>query len=109
MRRLFTPVCRQAKWFNLKKIESKVATLSSLKTAEINFQHAQQFVDDIVLVTDEEMLDAAKWLWHEFGIAAELSGAAATAALLTGKAPVRETDNVCVLVCGSGSDGVPAR
>jgi threonine dehydratase len=57
-------------------------------------------------VTDEEMLEAARWLWFEMGIAPELSGAAAVAALLSGKVSPAPTEKVCALVCGAGTDGI---
>ena len=41
------------------------------------------------------------------GIAAELSGAAAMAALLQGRIAAEPDMTVGVLVCGAGSDGFP--
>ena len=52
------------------------------------------------------MLDAARWLWFEFGIAADLSGAAAVAALRSGRVRPKPGERVCGLVCGAGSEGV---
>jgi threonine dehydratase len=59
-----------------------------------------------VLVTDEEMRQAARWLWFEFGIAAELSGAAAVAALQAGAYRPADGAHVVALVCGAGTDGI---
>ncbi len=62
--------------------------------------HAAAFVDEVVTVTDDEMRHAARRLFHA-GIVAELSGAAALAAVLAGKAvPEREGDKVVVTVTG---------
>jgi len=63
-------------------------------------------VDEIVLVSDEEMRAAARWLWFELGIAAELSGAAALAALLAGRVETATGSAVTILVCGAGTDGL---
>jgi len=52
------------------------------------------------------MHEAARWLWFEMGVAAELSGAAAVAALLAGKVDVAASQRVCALICGAGSDGL---
>ena len=90
----------------LERITTAANTLAPRRSAELNFEIIQAAVDEIVLVTDEEMRDAARWLWFEMGIAAELSGAASVAALLTGKAGA-EGRNVCAVVCGAGTDGVP--
>ena len=58
------------------------------------------------LSPDQAMVEAARWLWFECGLAAELSGAAAVAALMTGAVPVRPGSTVCALVCGAGTDGL---
>lgn len=90
----------------LEKVTSKVATLSPRRSADINLDIVTRLVDDIVLVSDAEMLDAARWLWQQFGIAAELAGAAGAAALLNNRFSVEANEKVCVLVCGAGSDGL---
>ena len=53
------------------------------------------------------MRDAARFLLHEVGIGAELAGAAALAAALSGRLPFGDAKHPCVLVCGSGSDALP--
>lgn len=90
----------------LEKVTSRVATLSPRRSAEINLDAVTRLVDDIVLVSDAEMSSAARWLWQQFGVAAELAGAAGAAALLNGRFPVSAGEKVCVLVCGAGSDGL---
>jgi len=90
----------------LDSIETAANTLAPRLSAPINFEIIRQYVDEIVLVTDEEMQDSARWLWVELGIAAELSGSAALAALLSGKLHFSKNERVCVLVCGLGTDGM---
>ena len=63
-------------------------------------------MDDIVLVSDADMERAARWLWFEFGIAAELSGAASIAALQAGKLATRPGETVYAIICGAGTDGL---
>jgi threonine dehydratase len=58
-----------------------------------------QAVERIVSVEDREILEAARWLWREAGIAAELSGAAAVAALLAGHYRPAPDERVCAVVC----------
>jgi len=48
------------------------------------FRHVQRFVDEVVLVTDDELRAGTRFLFTQ-GIVAEVSGAAAVAALLAGK------------------------
>jgi threonine dehydratase len=89
----------------LSGITTCVPTLAALKTEPINLEIVQRLVEEIVLVTDEEMRAAARWLWFEMGLATDLSGAASLAAIRSGKFRPRRGRKVCALVCGAGSDG----
>jgi threonine dehydratase len=90
----------------LPTIETVAGTLAPRRSAAINLGIVREHVDEIVLVDDSEMRSAARWLWSELGIAAELSGAASMAALLQGRVPVSPDETVCALVCGAGRDGI---
>jgi threonine dehydratase len=90
----------------LAEIATAVGTLAPARSEAINLEIVARAVDEIVLVDDEEMRAAARWLWAELGIAAELSGAAAMAALLQGRLDVAPGARVCALVCGAGRDGL---
>lgn len=90
----------------LPRITTKVATLAAGRTDAINYDLVRRHVENIVLVSDMEMREAARWLWFELGIGAELSGAAAMAALITGRYLPAEGERVCAIVCGAGSDGI---
>ncbi len=87
-------------------ITTRVPTLAALKTEPINLELVQRYVDEIVLVTDEEMQEAARWLWFEMGIAADLSGAASVAALRGEKVRPAGGHKVCALISGAGPDGL---
>ncbi|WP_422372937.1 threonine ammonia-lyase [Hoeflea sp.] len=90
----------------LDSVTSKVATMSCGETDPGVFELIRDHVDDIVLISDEEMETAARWLWFELGMAADLSGAAAIAALRSGRVQLDAGDNIGALVCGAGLDGV---
>lgn len=87
----------------LSEVYTEANTLAPRLSAAINFDIIRKHVDDIVLVSDDEMRAAARWLWDELGVAAELSGAAAVAALQSGKAPATSEQHICALVCGAGT------
>lgn len=89
----------------LPEVTSKVPTMTCRKTEAINFEIVHKNVDDIVLVSDEEMLAASQWLWFEMGVAADLSGAASLAALRKGFPQLAGASHVCALVCGAGAEG----
>jgi threonine dehydratase len=89
----------------LPEVTSKVPTMACQRTDERLFEIVDRNVDEIVLVTDEAMEDAAHWLWFEMGVAADLSGAASLAALKQVAATIDPTHHVCALVCGAGPEG----
>ncbi|MDP3601278.1 MAG: pyridoxal-phosphate dependent enzyme [Bosea sp. (in: a-proteobacteria)] len=90
----------------LDRLETRVATMSCRQTDQAIFEVVRDKVDEIVLVSDEEMESAARQLWFEFGIGADLSGAAALAALNSGRMTLAPGSRVCALVCGAGTDGM---
>jgi threonine dehydratase len=90
----------------LKEITTIVPTMAARKTGEINFDIIRRHVETVVLVSDDEMREAAQYLWFESGLAVELSGAAAVAALLTGRVRAEAGGRTCALICGAGADGI---
>jgi threonine dehydratase len=89
----------------LDKIETRVPTMASRRTDERVFGLIRSTLDDVVLISDDDMANAARSLWFECGIAADLSGAATLAALKTGAVKVTPDQHVCIIVCGAGTDG----
>ena len=71
---------------------------------ERNFAVVQRYVDDVVLVTDDEIVEAMKVLLSRCKLLAEPAGAAATAAVLSGKIPLRGTEHVVALLSGGNVD-----
>ncbi len=90
----------------LPEITTCVATMAARRTDERVFEIARRHVSEVVLVSDEAMREAARWLWFETGIAADLSGAASVAALQSGRLDLTADAKVCALVCGAGPDGI---
>ena len=87
------------------KIETAANTLAPRRSADLNLAIIQENVDEIVLVTDDEMRKAAQWLWFEMGIGAELSGAAALAVIKNRKIELASDAVVGAIICGAGTDG----
>ncbi|MGG6238012.1 threonine ammonia-lyase [Nodosilinea sp. AN01ver1] len=81
-------------------------TLAPRRTEALNLEIIRRCVDSFVLVSDEAMAEACRWLWFELGVAAELSGGAAIAALMTGQYQPRPGEVVCALICGTGTAGL---
>jgi threonine dehydratase len=57
-----------------------------------------------LLVDDDAIVAARRWLWRHARVAAEPAGATALAALLTGTYLPAEGERVCVVVCGGNAD-----
>ncbi|RLP28121.1 threonine/serine dehydratase [Mesorhizobium sp. YM1C-6-2] len=89
----------------LPKVTSRVATMSCRRTDERVFELARRNIAEVVLVSDDAMLAASRWLWFEFGIAADLSGAASIAALQSGHPVFADSKRICALICGAGAEG----
>ena len=64
----------------------------------------RRYVDDVVLVTDEEILAALRDLLGYAKLVVEPAGAAAVAALLTGKIPVERGAHVAAVISGGNID-----
>lgn len=90
----------------LDAISTAANTLAPRRTEQINLDIVRARVDDILLVEDEHMRDAARWLWFEMGLSVELSAGAAVAALRTGAYRPQPDENICAVVCGAGTDGL---
>ena len=90
----------------LASLDTAAVTLAPRRSEPVNFAIVRALVERVVLVDDAEMRAAAYWLWREIGVAAELSGAAAVAALLSGRYRPMECERICAIVCGAGTDGI---
>ena len=90
----------------LDTLSTRVATMSCRLTDQAIFETVRRHVDEIALVSDAEMESAARSLWFEFGVAADLSGAASVALLQAGRMSFAPGTRVCAIVCGAGADGL---
>ncbi|KAL7993843.1 putative pyridoxal-phosphate dependent enzyme, CCR4-NOT complex subunit/5 domain superfamily [Plasmopara halstedii] len=68
-----------------------------------NWPIVRDFVDDILLVTDDEIVWAMKLIWERMKLVVEPSGAVATAAVLTNKLPAKVT-NIGIVLSGGNID-----
>lgn len=88
----------------LARLETAAVALAPRRSESLNLAIITQTVECVVLVEDDEMAEAARWLWSETGVATELSGAAAVAAVLTGRYRPAKGERVYAVVCGVGKD-----
>ncbi|HTH04951.1 MAG TPA: pyridoxal-phosphate dependent enzyme, partial [Ilumatobacteraceae bacterium] len=65
---------------------------------------SRRFVDEAVLVSDDEIRAAQRTLWTDLRLVVEPGGAAAYAALMTGAVQPQPGERMVVVVCGSNCD-----
>jgi threonine dehydratase len=90
----------------LPAVTTKVPTMACRETDPRIFEIVRSTVPEILLVSDEAMEEAARWLWFETGVAADLSGAASIAALQSGSPLFDKSRTICALICGAGPEGL---
>ena len=81
-------------------------SLAPKQVGQIMFPIAQKHVQEALLVTDDQILEAQKKLWETVRIAAEPGGAAAFGALLSGRYQPQPGERVGVVICGGNTDAV---
>jgi threonine dehydratase len=81
-------------------------SLAPRRVGALMFPIAQQYVANAVLVSDEAIRDAQRRLWDVMRVAAEPGGAAALAALLSGRYRPAKDERVAVLLCGANTTAV---
>jgi threonine dehydratase len=87
----------------LERLESVAAdSLGAPEAAPITLEVVRHHVTDLVLMPDEAIVEAQRWLWRELNVVAEPGGCAALAAWLTGAIP--SPGRAGVLVCGGNAE-----
>lgn len=81
-------------------------SLAPRRVGERVFPIVRQFVEEVVLVSDEAIVAAQETLWRVLRIVAEPGGAAAFSALLSGRYRPRTGEQVGVIVCGGNTAAV---
>jgi len=79
-------------------------SLGARRVGELMFPIAQKFIQQSLLVSDEQIVEAQRVLWQQLRLIAEPGGATAFAALLSGVYKPRPGERVGVVLCGSNAD-----
>jgi threonine dehydratase len=81
-----------------------VDSLGASSAGSLMFPIARQAVDGVVLVRDDDIALAQKWLWSEVRVITEPGGATAFAALLSGAYTPSPGERLGIVVCGANTD-----
>lgn len=89
---------------SLERTDTVADGLASPFAGEIAFEMTRRYVDEMVVVSDAELVEGMRALFVFAKLYAETAGAAAVAALLAGRVPVSEGERVCAVVTGGNVD-----
>jgi threonine dehydratase len=78
-------------------------SLAPRRVGELMFPIAQRAVDRVLLVEDDEIVRAQEVLWEVFRVALEPGGAAAFAAVLSGRYSPAVDEHVVIVLCGANA------
>ncbi|MGA2095530.1 MAG: threonine/serine dehydratase [Candidatus Acidiferrum sp.] len=81
-------------------------SLAPKRVGNLMFPIAQEYVNSVILVTEEAIQQAQQALWQVLRIVAEPGGAAAFAAILSGRYKPQAGERVGILVCGGNTAAV---
>jgi threonine dehydratase len=81
-------------------------SLAPRRVGELMFPIARAHVAEVLLVSDDAILEAQAALWSTLRVVAEPGGAAAFAALLSGRYRPAPGERVAVLICGANTTAV---
>ncbi|HMO59775.1 MAG TPA: threonine/serine dehydratase [Roseiflexaceae bacterium] len=87
----------------LSAVHTIADTLAPRAVSERTLALARAYVDEIVLVSDAEMVEAMRWLWLECNQLVEPAGAAAIAAIQSGAADVSRHTCPVAIICGGNA------
>ena len=88
----------------LERVETVADGLGAPMAGEHTYRLTREHVDDIVILTDDEIVAGMRDLMIFAKLYVEPAGAAATAALLAGKIPTRPGEHVVSIVSGGNMD-----
>ena len=89
---------------SLKEVNTIADGLAAPFAGVHTLRHVQTFVDEIVAVTDQEILTAMRLVWERCKVLAEPAASAPVAALIFDKIQLLEGSNVCCLISGGNVD-----
>nr|WP_315239576.1 threonine/serine dehydratase [uncultured Albidiferax sp.] len=79
-------------------------SLGAKRIGQLGWEVTQRHVQDALLLSDEAIVAAQRWLWKELRLAVEPGAALGLAALQTGAYRPRADEKVALILCGGNVD-----
>ena len=95
---------QQGKAVTLDRIDTIADSLAPPKAEPYTFSVCRQFVDEIVLVSDDQLKEAMRHLFFGMKLAVEPAGAASTAGLIGPLKEKTRNQKVGIIACGTNID-----
>ena len=89
---------------HLDRIDTIADGLGAPFVGHLNLVHVQRFVDEVVMVSDAEILRALRLVWERCKVLAEPAASASVAALLSNKIEIPEGARVVCVLSGGNVD-----
>ena len=86
------------------RIDTIADGLAAPFAADLSHSIVEHYVDDVILISDDEILDAMRLILTRAKVLVEPSGAAALAGLLSGKTGAKPGSNTAVILSGGNID-----
>ena len=87
----------------LERVDTVAGGLAPPFAGALALEHARALVEDVVLVSDDALLDAMRFILERAKLLVEPSGAVGVAALLDGRIPLAREDTVVALLSGGNT------
>ena len=104
-----TESLRRGEPVRLDRLDTIADGLAAPFAGRLNYLHVRELVDDMVLVTDDEIIAAIPVLMERCKVMPEPAGAAAVAALLAGKVTLASGSTTVAVVSGGNIDRLRLR
>jgi threonine dehydratase len=88
---------------SLERTQSIADGLMPVRPGDLTFAHVKAFVDEVVTVDDDQIANAAIWLFYEAKQVVEPSGAASVAAVLAGASLLADRSRKIVAILSGGN------
>lgn len=79
-------------------------SLGARRIGDIAWSLSEQWVKQSLLISDEAIRSAQRWMWREMRLAVEPAAALPLAALQCGAYKARSDERICLIICGANFD-----